>query len=255
MIPDSLTREEGSPAVCRAAGPIRLPALLRSAAGFTLVELMVVIALIGVLMSVALPQFLANLEQGRKAKCLSNRYHIDQDERAYFLINNTPSLAIDSRYQCPSGGIYAWLASDPTMSEYPRIGCSVHYGAMGLTMTSLGATFAQITSSLIDLINQYYQKNSKYPSSLGDIGVNAAEFAQPVNGLYYTYSPQAGTIVVEPTGGYLMTVNNLKGKALTLYPDSNKDLEYILADGTWFYFMDKNKNFQVNIDTLQVVKN
>ena len=95
--------------------------------GFTLVELMVVIALIGVLLSVALPLLAAYLEQGRKANCLSNRYNIEQDERTYYLNNTSPYRAIDSRYKCPSGGVYAWMVGDPTYPTYPLVGCSLHY--------------------------------------------------------------------------------------------------------------------------------
>jgi prepilin-type N-terminal cleavage/methylation domain-containing protein len=96
--------------------------------GFTLVELMVVIALIGALLSIALPWLTAYLEQGRKANCLSNRYHIEQDERSYYLNNNATSLVIDRRYKCPSGVVdYVWLVFDPTDPNYPRVGCPLHY--------------------------------------------------------------------------------------------------------------------------------
>jgi prepilin-type N-terminal cleavage/methylation domain-containing protein len=234
---------------------VRGELLLCSEAGFTLIELMVAILIMGALLSIALPQFASYPEKSRETKCLSNRYHIEQDERIYYLNNNTPSLAIDGRYRCDSGGVYAWLVADPASPDYPRLGCSLHYGQVAAALTSLGSTVTEITTGMIELITKYYQQNNKYPASLGDLGLNSAEWAQPVNGLYYTYSAQKGAVVVEPTNGFAMTVNNLKGKLLTIYPDSKKDLEYVLSDGTWYYFTDKNKNNAVDINTLQVIQN
>ena len=115
--------------ICHSVTLVRRQSLLCSAAGFTLVEMVVVIAVIAVLLTIAAPQLAAYLEQGRKAKCLSNRYHIEQDERTYYLNSNSPSLAIDNHYQCPSGGTYVWLASDPADPSYPQITCSLHYAA------------------------------------------------------------------------------------------------------------------------------
>ena len=228
---------------------------LSSVAGFTLVELVVVIAIVGVLLSIAAPQLAAYLEQGRKAKCLSNRYNIEQDERSYYLHNNAPSLAIDSRYQCASGGSYVWLVSDPASPDYPRVGCSLHYGQASAPLTSLGSTFTEITTGMIDLITKYYQQNNKYPADLSDLGLKPAEWAQPVNGLSYSYSPTTGSIVVEPASGFLLTVNNLTGTKVTINPNTKKDLQYVLLDGTWHYFSNYSDKGVVDISTLQVVQN
>ncbi len=145
----------------------------RSPAGFTLVELMVVIALIGVLLSIALPQLAAYLEQGRKSECLSNRYHIEQDERTHYLNSNSPSLAIDSRYQCASGGTYVWLVSDPAAPDYPRIGCSLHYGSVPdqgkkgytivLNSSALNNTIKEVYVSFADYVSDWMLKENKMP--------------------------------------------------------------------------------------------
>ena len=142
-------------------------------AGFTLVELMVVIALIGVILSIAMPKLVVYLEQGHKAKCLSNRYHIEQDERTHYLHNNNPSLIIDSRYQCPSGGVYVWLVSDPSSPEYPRIGCSLHYAptsdqgkkdyAIVLSANALSNTIKEIYTSFDDYLTDWMARENKMP--------------------------------------------------------------------------------------------
>jgi len=95
--------------------------------GFMLVEMLIVIAVLVALISIAVPRFFAYTERARVAACLSNRYNIEQDKRSSYMNNEAQSLVIDNRYKCPSGGVYAWLISDPTDPSYPRVGCSLHY--------------------------------------------------------------------------------------------------------------------------------
>ena len=101
--------------------------LINNSEGFTLLELMVVIAIIGALASIAMPQYASYTVKARAAHCLANRYHIEMDERAYFLDHDVPNLKIDDLWSCPSGGEYVWLISDPNDSDYPKIGCSIHF--------------------------------------------------------------------------------------------------------------------------------
>ena len=98
--------------------------------GFVLLELMVVLAIIGALASIAVPQYSAYGEKAGAAVCASNRYHIEMEERAYFLENSKASLSVHEKYTCPSGGVYVWLVSDPDAPDYPLIGCSVHYAGI-----------------------------------------------------------------------------------------------------------------------------
>ena len=95
--------------------------------GFTLLELVVVIALMGSLASIAVPQYSFFKKKACATVCLSNRYHIEMEERAYFLDNNKASLKIDDRWSCPCGGVYVWMTSDPDNLSYPKVGCSLHY--------------------------------------------------------------------------------------------------------------------------------
>ena len=107
--------------------------------GYILIEIVVVMAIIVALLSIAIPRFAAYLETARAAACLSNRHNIEQDKIA--LNNDSPSLVIDNRYKCPSGGVYAWLVSEPSDPNYPRIGCSLHYGSLPGTGNSVKDNF------------------------------------------------------------------------------------------------------------------
>lgn len=71
--------------------------------GFTLLELMVVIAILGILTSIALPNFVSHRERAKATCCLTNRYQIENDERCYFM-DNDERRPIESLYSCPSGG-------------------------------------------------------------------------------------------------------------------------------------------------------
>jgi len=94
--------------------------------GFILIELMVVIAIMGALASIAIPRYSSYRDKARAASCLANRYHIEMAERAYFLEHNEPNLRIDDLWSCPSDGVYVWLISDANDPDYPKVGCSIH---------------------------------------------------------------------------------------------------------------------------------
>ena len=98
-----------------------------NAGGFTLLELMVVIAIIGALTSIAIPKYSSYRDKASAANCLANRYHIEMTERAYFLEHNEPNPQIDVLWTCPSDGVYIWIISDPNDLDYPRVGCSIHF--------------------------------------------------------------------------------------------------------------------------------
>jgi len=225
--------------------------------GFMLVEMVIVIALIAALLSIAVPSYVAYTELARAAACLSNRHNIEQDKRASDLNNDAPSLVIDNRYKCPSGGVYAWLVSNQTQSGYPSVACSLHYATAPSQLTSLGSTFTEITSAMISLINNFYQKNNRYPRSWGDyvftdIGLNSAEWAQPVSGIYY--KPGGTTVKIRPTDGYAVTMKSLQGANLILTSKLNWDLIYDMATTQWYYHTVTPSN-AVDIKTMQVVKN
>jgi len=95
--------------------------------GYTFIELLVVISIVGAIASIAIPHYLNNRQKALAAACQSNRRNIESEEIAYFTSNNIPNLSIHSNYACPSDGVYVWLVSDPAEPGYPKIACSIHF--------------------------------------------------------------------------------------------------------------------------------
>lgn len=105
--------------------------------GFTLIELVMVITMVGVLASIATPSYLNYLQRARATQC-----HVDRGEVQNIIVqyhHDHPDTELQSLQQlvdegylhsgtnCPLGGEYVLIPAELTGSEYPIVACSLHY--------------------------------------------------------------------------------------------------------------------------------
>lgn len=102
--------------------------------GFTLVEIMIVVAIIAILAAVAIPNFISYRKQSQATACVSNLKQI-QSAKEQWLMHNTTTAApalrdligsdkyIKAAPVCPAGGNYT--VGDATTDPVCSIGTSL----------------------------------------------------------------------------------------------------------------------------------
>ena len=92
----------------------------RKSKGFTLVEIMIVVLIIGILLAIAVPNFIKARESSRKQTCIANLKQIDSAKEQFAMENKLDTGApvqwsdlvnggtgyMKNQPACPSGGTY-----------------------------------------------------------------------------------------------------------------------------------------------------
>ena len=115
-------------------GSLGLHVRLPSSAGFSLIEIMIVVLIIGVLLTIAVPNWIRARNTSQANACIDNLTKIQCAKEQYILTNNLGSFTdetdmiggpeplvptyLSTDPQCPAGGIYhvGTYGVDPTCS-------------------------------------------------------------------------------------------------------------------------------------------
>lgn len=108
----------------------------RAERGFTLVEIMIVVLIIGILLAIAVPNFVRARESSRSKSCIANLKQIQAAKEQWAMDTNAAPNATPTQQDlspnyvkswpaCPSGGSYTIndLQNDPTCSIGVQSGC------------------------------------------------------------------------------------------------------------------------------------
>lgn len=118
----------------------------KKSAGFTLVEIMIVVLIIGILLAIAIPNFVQARERSRSKACIANLKQIDSAKQQYLMDQNLSTMPatvdltttgglvptyIRTTPTCPAGGTYTVNGAtvSPTCSE--ATSDATDYGATG----------------------------------------------------------------------------------------------------------------------------
>lgn len=99
----------------------------RKSKGFTLVEIMIVVLIIGILLAIAVPNFIKARENSRTRTCIANLRQIEAAKEQWAMENkkgssDVPTWAnlvtdyMKAQPSCPSGGAYTIAAIDTNPS-------------------------------------------------------------------------------------------------------------------------------------------
>jgi prepilin-type N-terminal cleavage/methylation domain-containing protein len=107
---------------------------MKPSKGFTLVELMIVVAIIGTVIAIAVPSGMKAAEQSRKTVCMNNLRQINYANETWALMNNKrqgdpinvaeANELIKKIPQCPCDGTYDYglVGGKPTCSLGATLG-------------------------------------------------------------------------------------------------------------------------------------
>lgn len=108
----------------------------RNNTGFTLIELMIVVAIIGILAAIAMPHFSRVRDRARESKChefssllsrTAELYNIERKQYPESVEDLAPYLSNSRLPVCPAKGKYEWVkGTEEGLPNGKKVLCTVH---------------------------------------------------------------------------------------------------------------------------------
>ena len=154
-------------------------AVLLRRRGFTLMELLIVVAIIAVLVAVSIPVFMSQLEKAREATCLDNRRSLKSVLTVAYMEGGAENAAAAytghaPECVCPSGGTISYTVSD---AGSVHVWCSKHDPGTGA-----GLTDKQKAQSALSAISGWFTENYTSTNTfIYSTGTDAAAFLKTLS--------------------------------------------------------------------------
>ncbi len=235
--------------------------------GFSLVELMVVVAVLGILVAIAVPIYTSNTEAARIATDQANLATLNSVTGLYRF-----SAVIDD------GDIFNDINSDkerilrlveagyitdtlePVQDEVEfnwDIGQQIwklDAQGSGIPLSPLGSTFTEISTNIIVLMQKKHAVTGSYGRTWGDfkytdLGLDPVIWSQPVG--HIIYKPSGKDLLITPEQGYTFLVNDYNGNLRKMSSTYNWNIVYNDITENWYYHSIKDDNL-IDIETLMI---
>tara|TARA_B100000315_G_C14590549_1_gene595514 strand:+ start:2336 stop:2782 length:447 start_codon:yes stop_codon:yes gene_type:complete len=117
---------------------------------FSLVEIMIVVALIGILAAIALPKYMMHQSKARQAEARTNLKSLYSVQLAYFAEQASYHSDFDTLGWAVDGGRYTYHMGGGTAGKIPGVKCATNVGGASDTAFTAQACGQIDTDSTVD---------------------------------------------------------------------------------------------------------
>ena len=198
--------------------------------GFTLAELLIVVAVIAVLVGVAVPIFINQAAKAKEAACMANRRTLFGEIVMEHTLSDRSFSDVFNEYvvhagKCPSGGTFSWQDSGDT----GIIKCSFHDGGSG---GGGGSGSAPVLHGTANLTEETFKEGAVIQDGTGTCVILSNTW--PLWTAYSNGASVAELAALDSAHAVLVNTSDIKDSSFTGTFEVG-DLYYHSATGKFYY--------------------